>query len=203
MTDESKRRIIKAALKEFAQEGFGGARVERIAREAGVNKAMIFYYFSSKQGLYHEILAEVMGKVFGRIWEMIDRGESAENFLTEMPKIYIRSFEENPDFIKVVAQALIQGPDKIQDFFRTFFKERFSQGPRLLQEKIRSWYENGEISEKDPMHFLINVISLSIFVFIGRPVLETIFDKKLDEIDDFYGARIDSVVNLLKRGMLK
>src|SRR4029453_6451586 len=52
-------RILAAAALEFAERGFGGARVDRIARRARVNKAMLYYYFKSKQGLYRALLRQV------------------------------------------------------------------------------------------------------------------------------------------------
>ena len=56
---DSRSRILAAAAAEFSARGFAGAGIDRIARRAGLNKAMIYYHFSSKQALYREILREV------------------------------------------------------------------------------------------------------------------------------------------------
>ena len=61
----SKSRILAAALGEFADRGFAGARTQRIAEAAGVNKQLLFYYFGSKQGLYEAVLAEAAGALAG------------------------------------------------------------------------------------------------------------------------------------------
>ncbi len=200
---DAKERILDAALKEFASEGFKGARVDKIATDAGINKAMIFYYFSSKKNLYVEVLNHVMSEIFGRIAGLIAIAEHPATFLERMPKIYISFLAENRDFIRMTALALIQNPEDIQNFFKRFFSEKFAKGPGLLMQKVSSWYQKGEISEPDPLQFMINIISLSIFIFIGQPILEAMFNINIDEIDDFYKNRIQSVVNLLKKGMLK
>jgi AcrR family transcriptional regulator len=63
----SRDRLIAAAASEFARRGFAGANVDRIARAAGVNKAMIYYHFKSKAALYQEILGDMFHAVAGRV----------------------------------------------------------------------------------------------------------------------------------------
>lgn len=200
---DAKERILNAALKEFSKEGLGGARVERIARNAAINKAMIFYYFSSKQNLYQEVLFHVMSKIFGRVSALIAGESGAEAFMEKMTEVYISFLAKNQDFVRMIALDMIQNPGNIDRFFKKFFEDRFENGPGLLFGKVKEWYEKGEITESDPLQFIINILSLNIFVFIGKPIFEAIFNVKIDEIDDFYEKRIKSVVSILKRGMLK
>ncbi len=60
-------RILNAAALEFAERGFAGARVDRIARRARVNKAMLYYYFGSKQALYRALLRRMFALVAARL----------------------------------------------------------------------------------------------------------------------------------------
>ncbi|MEP6919267.1 MAG: helix-turn-helix domain-containing protein, partial [Acidobacteriota bacterium] len=62
-TARTRQRLLKAAAAEFAARGFAGASVDRIARTARVNKAMIYYHFTSKAGLYREILRDMFDAV--------------------------------------------------------------------------------------------------------------------------------------------
>src|SRR5438045_9781997 len=66
-------RILAAAADEFAARGFAGARVDRIARRARVNKAMLYYHFHSKQALYHQLLRDIFAAAAARL-EAIARG---------------------------------------------------------------------------------------------------------------------------------
>src|SRR5947207_13539820 len=61
--EESRAAILKAAVREFAQEGVAGARTDAIARSAGVNKALLYYYFEDKEALYRAVLDQVFGGV--------------------------------------------------------------------------------------------------------------------------------------------
>lgn len=82
----SKDRLLTAARAEFAARGFAGASVDRIARAAGVNKAMIYYHFASKAALYREILRDMFAAVAGRV------GETARSAMDPADKI--RAFVE-------------------------------------------------------------------------------------------------------------
>src|SRR6188472_684649 len=62
--------ILEAAAREFAERGFGGARVDRIARRARVNKAMIYYHFKSKQALYRSLLRHLFTLVGNRLQQI-------------------------------------------------------------------------------------------------------------------------------------
>ena len=68
---------------------------------------------------------------------------------------------------------------------------------------MRDWYEKGIISESDPVHVILNIMPPSLFCFIGLPMVEAVLDRKIDINDKFIEDRIKSVVNLIKRGMLK
>jgi TetR/AcrR family transcriptional regulator len=198
---KTKQKILNAALKEFATFGYVGARMEKIARRAEINKAMLFYYFSSKDNLYQEVLKHVLKKIFPRIRLLAVSEDSPETFLEKLPEIYIRIISHNQDFIRMITFDFIRQNDSIRKAFSDFFGKEFNLGPRALQDKISQWHRQGKISETEPDQFLINIISLSIFPFIARPIIESILHIKITD-PSFIQKRIDSVINLLKRGML-
>lgn len=199
----SKAAILAAAQREFAARGFAGARVETIARRAGVNKAMLFYYFSSKEGLYQSILQEVMAEFFKKVQGLITPGLSPEDFLEKFPALYIELCAAHPDFIRLVAFDLIHNPDNICAIMAGIISRMTEPGPHPLFALIRRWHEQGLTSEPDPLHFMMNIVSLSIFSFIGKPMVEAISGIRVAGNEEFYRRRVVSVVNVLKRGMLQ
>jgi len=70
LSNDRALRIVAAAREEFARRGFAGARVEQIARRAGVNKQLLFYYFHSKRGLFHAVLAQSAGELESALAEL-------------------------------------------------------------------------------------------------------------------------------------
>jgi TetR/AcrR family transcriptional regulator len=199
----SKDKILLAAQKEFAARGFDGARMEAIARAAGINKAMLFYYFSSKKKLYQTILKEVMGEFFAKISGLITKELTPEIFMEKFPELYIYMFASHPDFVRIVAFDLIHNPENICGIMAAIITEMTEFKPHPHFKLIRNWYEQGLVSEADPLHFMMNTIALSIFSFIGKPMVEAISGIKVVSDEDFYRKRVASVVNVLKQGMLK
>jgi TetR/AcrR family transcriptional regulator len=199
----SKDAILAAARREFAARGFSGARVEAIARAAECNKAMLFYYFSSKEKLYQAVLARALGEIFAEIGRVVSERLTPESFMERFPEIYIRFLARNPDLPRILIFDLIHNPENISRAMVEILHENASFMPERLLGMIRAWHEQGLISEADPLHFMLNVISLSIFSFIGRPMVEAISGFKISDDDEFYNARIRSVVRILKKGMLK
>lgn len=199
----SRDAILAAAQREFAARGFAGARVEAIARQAGVNKAMLFYYFSSKEGLYQAILHGVMAEFFKKVQGLITPGLGPEEFLEKFPALYIELCASHPDFIRLVAFDLIHNPDNICAIMAGIISHMTEQGPHPLFARVRSWREQGLISEPDPLHFMMNIVALSIFSFIGKPMVEAISGIRVASDKEFYRRRVASVVNVLKRGMLQ
>jgi AcrR family transcriptional regulator len=199
----SKDAILAAARREFAARGFSGARVESISRAADCNKAMLFYYFSSKEKLYQAVLARALGEIFAEIGRVVRERLTPESFMERFPEIYIRFLARNPDLPRILIFDLIHNPENISRAMVEILRENASFMPERLLEMIRTWHGQGLISEADPLHFMLNVISLSIFSFIGRPMVEAISGFKISDDDEFYNARIRSVVRILKKGMLK
>jgi TetR/AcrR family transcriptional regulator len=200
---DAKDRILQAAQKEFAARGFAGARMEAIASAAAINKAMLFYYFTSKENLYRTVLFGVFSEIFGEIGRVVSRQLTPDLFLEKFPEIYIRFIARHPDLVRIMVFDLIHNPENVTAAMAEIIHEKMSFRPNPLLDLIKRWHSQGLISEADPCHFMMNIIALSIFSFIGKPMVEAISGIHVASDEDFYRKRIASVVNVLQRGMLK
>ena len=199
----AKERILNAARQEFADSGFGGARVERIAEKAEINKAMIFYYFQSKENLYREIIGLALKSLMPQVHSILLRASGPAHFFEDLPRVYIEFFRDNPFLLKIIGHGLLQNPEDTSQLIHDLMNSAPISPQKVIQKTIHNWYRNGKISEPDPVHFILNVIPLCLFSILGKPMVEAILDKKISDNDDFLEARIQSITNLLKRGMLK
>ena len=200
---QTKERILLAAQKEFAARGYSGARMEAIARGAAINKAMLFYYFSSKDNLYRTVLIGVFSEFFGEIDRFISQQLTPDLFLEKFPEIYIRFIARHPDLLRIMIFDLIHNPENVTAAMAEIIHEKMSSKPHPLLELIQRWHSKGLISEAEPLHFMMNIVALSIFSFIGKPMVEAISGIKVENDANFFRKRIASVVNVLQRGMLK
>jgi len=116
----SRDRLFAAAAAEFAARGFAGANVDRIARAAGLNKAMIYYHFHSKAALYQEILGEMFHAVGERIRAVAASGATPEQKLEQ--------------FVAAIAEAAEARPHFPPIWFREIAEEGAHLGPATMQE---------------------------------------------------------------------
>lgn len=188
----------------FPAGGFPGGRVENIAVNAGVNKAMIFYYFGSKERLYHAVIRKIIGELVGFIGidDVLEDSNGPEKFLDAFSETYTRFFSRNRRYLRVIGIDMIQNPLNLKGAVSELINSGSFGFPQKMREKLREWDEEGRISESDPVHFFLNIISVCIFPLIARVFPESIFGLDLDN-EKFVEDRIKSVKNLLKRGMLK
>lgn len=107
--DESVRRMLDAAMEVFAEAGYEGARVDEIARRAGVNKAMIYYRIGDKKRLYEEVIHDVFGDTVERLSENIRDDLSPE----EKFKIYIanlaKTMSQHPSLPRIMMREVASG----------------------------------------------------------------------------------------------
>lgn len=200
---DTKERILEAAMREFAARGFGGARMDTIARNAEINKAMLHYYFDSKENLYQTVIQNVLEEYVSQFKKIISPHLSPEKLMEEMPKLVITFFSGNQDLIKLIGLELFQNPANITSRVSAVVQRGIIKGPQMLEGLIKKWYQQGLISEPEPIHFAINIMSLSLFAFVVKPMVASIFNRSIEDDEQFFKDRIDSVINVLKRGMLK
>ncbi len=200
----TKEKIIEAAVHEFSKGGYPGARVDNIAIKAGINKAMIFYYFGSKENLYKTVIEKIVNELFDVINESggFSTDLTPERFIEILPENYIRFFSDNREYLKVIGTELIHNPVNLKRALSGFFNLETKRVPVNLKSVFEKWYKEGLTTEPDPIHLFLNVISVCIFPIIAKTIPETIFDLNFEK-DQFINERVTSVKNLLKRGILK
>jgi TetR/AcrR family transcriptional regulator len=101
--------LFAAAAAEFAARGFAGANVDRIARTARVNKAMIYYHFKSKAALYHEILGDMFHAVAGRMQQVTDSDAPPEDKLRRFVEAIAIEAEARPHFPPIWLREIAEG----------------------------------------------------------------------------------------------
>jgi TetR/AcrR family transcriptional regulator len=110
-SEESKKRILNAAARVFAEKGFNGARMDEIARKAKVNKALIYYYFKSKKRVLSELFKKFFRESTGLLLNFVERGgfsENAEENKKLFEKEYSGYLETNEDLIKIIVMESIK-----------------------------------------------------------------------------------------------
>ena len=164
----SEERILSAARKVFTTKGMAGARMQDIADEAGINKAMLHYYFRDKDKLFGVVFLAEAQKFFPKINSIFNSDaplfEKIENFVNE----YIDEMQENPYLPWFVMNEINRDPD--QFMYKVWGKNNLPKPAKFL-EQIEKEIKNGTIKRFNPVHLLMNLLSMTIFPFVAKPMM--------------------------------
>jgi TetR/AcrR family transcriptional regulator len=173
----AEEKILAAAKKVFTTKGMAGARMQDIADEAGINKALLHYYFRSKEKLFEVIFFEAAQKLFPRINLIFESDmplfEKIENFAEQ----YITMMSENPYLPLFVLNEVSKEPEI---FIKKIWGKQNMPHPEKFLVQIEREVKNRTIKKISPLHLLINLISLSVFPFVAKPMIQ--FTLGLDEM---------------------
>jgi len=155
----TEEKIKEAARRVFTEKGYSGTRTRDIAQEAGINLALLNYYFRSKQKLFEEVMLEKVIKLFGLLSPVFYNSDSnLEEKFEEIANLYIDMLLENPTLPTFVLSELAKGHFAIE----IPLKEMITNS--VLADQIKK--QNPDI---DPIQFLFSLLGLVVFPFIGKP----------------------------------
>jgi len=164
----AEERILAAAKKVFTTKGMAGARMQDIADVAGINKALVHYYFRDKDKLFEVVFLAEAQKFFPKINAIFNSDaalfEKIENFVNE----YIDEMQENPYLPWFVMNELHRDPD--QFMYKIWGKDNLPKPGKFL-EQIEKEVKKGTIKKISPVHLLMNLLSMTIFPFVAKPML--------------------------------
>lgn len=171
--DQSTEEKIKDAAKAiFIQKGYAGARMEEIAREAGgINKALLHYYFRSKEKLFDEIFDEVFQQVFPKLNAVLQTEGHILNKIDAFVEEYIKNVRQHPHIPLFVIHELSQNPDRFVE--KVTGKEGFPNIAVLMMELMEAM-ERGQIKAFAPIHLLMNVLAMCVFPFVAKPIIQSV-----------------------------
>jgi len=196
---DTEQKIFEAAKIVFIRKGMSGARMQEIADEAGINKALLHYYFRSKEKLFDAVFRDTFSQIAPKILSIF----GSDKNIFEKIKLFIGSYidllKENPHIPIFILNELQKNPHWIIDFIR-------SQGvhPEFIISLINKEIKKGIIKKVKPEHLLVNIISLCIFPFAARPMIEgLIFKGKTKSYNKFLDERKKEITNFIINSIKK
>jgi len=162
--EQSRAAILQAAVSEFAREGVSAARTDAIAKSAGVNKALLYYYFADKEALYQAVLDQVFGGVREAIHHALSQPLPPRERLIAYVCAHYDYIASNPLYPRIVhAEFLRAGRDasRLQRIAKEYFRPVFTDVAALLAEGM----ETGEFRAVNPVHFIPSMVSVIVFYF--------------------------------------
>ncbi len=196
MPQNTEERILSIAREQFVQNGFSGTRMQEIADAADINKAMLHYYFRSKEKLYQKVVAQTVSQVVpafakamefkGSFWEKVETIISA----------YITVLLEHPDIPFFIMSELTQKRNIIVEEIKK--QSSFIPSLQGFMGQAMMEMQMGKIREINPIQLMLNIMSMTVFPFIAKPIFSKVMSVSEDHFTQLMKERKQVVLDFIR-----
>lgn len=174
--ESTEQKILAAAKKVFHRKGFEGTRMQEIADEAGINKALLHYYFRSKENLFEAVFRDAFSGIIAKAKEIFFSDKPLEEKIQTFLINYLDVITENSYIPWFILNGFYERPEQLKAIF-----EKADIHPPKLMKQLKNQIKTEYNSELDPFHIWLNVLSLSIFPVVAKPLIREIFHLSEEE----------------------
>jgi TetR/AcrR family transcriptional regulator len=193
----SRAKILHAALAEFVEYGLAGARVDRIARNAGVNKAMIYYHFDSKEDLYVKVLESHIRAKIEEVAEGLASGKELIEILTLIAEGYYRFLAPENKLVPLFLREIAAGGERLKQIVPELALRRDVQ--ERLRGIIDKGKQEGRFRNVDVRHAMVSFVGMCLFYLFAYPLVNQVWE--IEDERNFRMERPKAIVDLFMRGM--
>ena len=203
--EDTEKRILEAACRVFIRRGTSGARMQEIAREAGVNQALLHYYFRSKERLSLAVFGLIAGKMFPGLIQTLGSDASLEEKVEDLIALYLETLTHSPFIPGYLISEMHHHPERLPQLLKSALGT--DPAPALgnvmgkLKSQIDAEVKAGRMSPITPQAFAVNLVSLCIFPFAARPMLAFMFGMDDAAFAEFIALRKKTLPKFFKRAL--
>jgi Transcriptional regulator len=172
--EESRAAILEAAAFEFAEHGIAGARTDTIAREARVNKALLYYYFKDKETLYGAVLDDAFSGLKNAVFEVLDSDLPAREKMLAYAGKYFDFIAANQLYPRLMQREMMRAREgqspHIEKVIKNYIQPIFLRVSELLRQGIAEGY----FRPVNPAHFVQSIVAMIVFYFSSAPMMQKI-----------------------------
>jgi TetR/AcrR family transcriptional regulator len=203
MTENDKlteEKIFEAATDVFIEKGMDGARMQDIANQAGINKALLHYYYRTKEKLFTSVFEMIARKIFKKFSPVFDDNLSLEDKIRFFFKEHITFLQENPRLPGFILNEVNRHPERIKkllasvDFDKLWLK---------LYEQHKDEFSRYDITQAALPQLMISMAAISVFPFAAKGILEGILGKVSINFDDFIEERKEFAAEFVIKAITK
>lgn len=190
-------RILRGAEQVFAEFGYRGASMDRIAKHIGLSKQNVIYYFSSKETLYRSVLQNIIDLWLERMFFADDREQTPESIIASYIRGKLQLSRDYPDASKVFAQEIISGAPMIKDYLSHNLQPLFEKDVAIVQR----WIDEGYLVDFAPEHLFFAIWSATQTYADFSAQIQLVMNKSQLEEQDFDHAT-QFLTQMILRGIV-
>jgi TetR/AcrR family transcriptional regulator len=195
---ETRAAILAAAERIFAEGGLEGARMDAIAAKAGVNKALLYYYFRGKEELYAAILESHLQDFRRRALEILADDQPARATLLRYMSLHFDFLSQRPFFPRLIHRLMTTADQPARRLFQEYSVPLYRKLVEVVERGIRA----RELRAVDSHHTVYSLVALTVFYFSAAPII-----KSVSHIDPFDPANVQrrkrEVLKLVRYGLFR
>ncbi len=197
---DTEQKIVDAAAEVFLEKGIDGARTQTIADRAGINKALLHYYFRTKEKLYEFVAERVIRRAMNQVLGNVNEIDDFEAWFKQFIHNYLVTISGNPMIPRFMLWEIEAGGGRVAIIIKDILKMESIEDNPLFQI-VNKAIQNKQIRAVDPIHFLISLMASCIAPFVARPVLEKIIPGLDIRSAEFIAAREKAMIDLFWNGI--
>ena len=202
---DTRERILDAARRAFRESGTSGTRMQEIADAAGVNKALLHYYFRNKETLAAGVFTRELGRLVRPVFDTLGSDQSLADKVTRVVGLYMDTLSELPGLPAYVLAEIHFHPERLEDFLTRVAdgdpRERAARVFEVLDGQLEAEAAQGGIRPITAHEFVVNLVSLCVFPFAAAPLirvltggqepLDRMMEARRERLPDFFLAGLE------------
>lgn len=172
--ERTRTAILDAATREFAHEGVAGARIDQIARAAGVNKALLYYYYRDKEALYGAVLDRVFSGLVERLGRVLDQALAPREKILAYAGTHFDYIAASPFYPRLVMSEMMRTGRRGSPHIVRLVTRYLRPLQGRLVEVFREGIARGDFRPVDAQHFVLSMVAMNVFYFSSAIFLRTL-----------------------------
>lgn len=172
--EESRAAILHAAAQEFAQHGIAGARTDAIARQARVNKALLYYYFEDKETLYGAVLDDAFSGLKSTVFRALDSTLPPREKIMAYAGAYFDFIASNQVYPRLMQREMMRAREGHSQHIEKIIKRYIQPIFHRVSEVMREGIAKGDFRPVDPVQFVPSMVAMIVFYFSSALMMQKI-----------------------------
>jgi len=191
--DSAEQKIFDAAHEVFTQKGMDGATMQEIADRAGINKALLHYYYRSKDKLYETVARAILNKAVSAMRQVLEKDMPLEEKIRRFIETYIGVISRNTFIPLFIISEINKHPEH---FFAAILPQELPK-PHAFFKQVEDAVAAGQIRPIHPQHLIVHIISMCVFPFVGKPMLAVFLGMSQPDMRIFLKERTEDVTQFV------
>lgn len=197
---QTEEKIFDAATEVFVEKGMDGARMQDIATQAGINKALLHYYFRTKDQLFSAVFEMIIRKVMKKFAPIFDENLTLEDKIRFFYREHISFLQENPRLPAFVINEINRNPARLKKFIK---KTEVENLWKMLYSQHKEELKRYNITEEMIPQMMVSIASISVFPFAARGIIESILETTGTSFNSFIEKRKEVAAEFVIKAITK